>query len=178
VKKIKQLLRLLVFLFYRARFVLAFRSVGRNYFALGTVDIHPGGRIGMGSANWLEKSYTLSSVGGKLVIGDHNYFNRNVKIVCYESVSIGDNCLIGDSVHIYDQDHNFADIHTLIRTQGYLTKPVKIGNNVWLGAKVTVLKGVTIGDGAIIGANALVAKDVPPNAIAVGNPATIVRMRT
>jgi len=178
VKKFKQLARWLIFLSYRIRFYGAFRSSGRSYCARGTVDIHPGGTITLGPANWLERGYTLSAVGGKITLGSNCYFNRNVKIVCYEAIELGNDCLIGDSVHIYDQDHNFTDLRTPIRTQGYVTKPVKIGNNVWIGAKATVLKGVVIGDGAIIGANALVVKDVPANAIAVGNPAVIVRMRS
>lgn len=50
-------------------------------------------------------------------------------------------------------------------------------NNVWIGAKATILKGVTFGDGAIVGANAVVTKDVPLNAIVVGNPAAIIKVR-
>ena len=177
-RRIKQLVRLAIFLFYRFRFIPAFKPGGRNYFALGTVDIHPGGLVHMGQANWFEKGYTLAAVGGRITLGNNNYFNRNVKIVCYDSVEMGNDCLMGDSVHIYDQDHNFSDINAVICSQGYTTKPVKIGNNVWIGAKATILKGVTIGDGAIVGANALVNKDVPANSIVVGNPATIVKMRS
>jgi acetyltransferase-like isoleucine patch superfamily enzyme len=178
VKKLKHLLRFAVFVMYYVRFYSVFKPRGRSYFAWGTINIHPGGRLEMGSSNWFEKGFTLAVVGGTLSVGNNVYFNRNVKVVCYESVEIGDDCLLGDAVHIYDQDHNFADFHAPIRTQGYMTKPVKIGNNVWIGAKVTILKGVTIGNGAIVGANSLVAKDVPPNAIVVGNPAAIVRMRS
>jgi maltose O-acetyltransferase len=58
-----------------------------------------------------------------------------------------------------------------------VTKPIKIGNNVWIGAKATILKGVTIGDGAIIGANAVVTKDLLANGVAVGNPAKVIKMR-
>ncbi len=172
------ILRFGIFLFYRLLFASSFKAVGRNYFALGTMDIHPLGRIEMGHANWLERGFTLASVGGKIVMGSNIYCNRNVKIVCYESIEIGNDCLIGDSVHIYDQDHNFSDLNVPIHKQGYTTKPIKIGHNVWIGAKATILKGVTIGDGAIIGANSLVAKDIPPNAIVVGNPANIIKMRS
>ncbi len=55
--------------------------------------------------------------------------------------------------------------------------PIIIGNDVWIGTGVTILSGVTIGDGAVIGANAVVSKDVPPYAIAVGNPARVVKYR-
>ena len=62
--------------------------------------------------------------------------------------------------------------------QGAIVAPVRIGSNVWLGAKVTVVKGVSIGDNAIVGANAVVTRDIPPNAIAVGVPARVIRSRT
>jgi acetyltransferase-like isoleucine patch superfamily enzyme len=178
VKKIKIILRFGVFLFYRLLFASSFKAAGRNYFALGTIHIHPSGRIEMGNANWLERGFTLASVGGKIVMGSNIYCNRNVKLVSYESIEIGNDCLLGDSVHVYDQDHNFSDLNVVIHKQGYTTKPVKIGNNVWIGAKATILKGVTIGDGAIIGANALVARDIPPNAIVVGNPARVIKIRS
>jgi maltose O-acetyltransferase len=53
--------------------------------------------------------------------------------------------------------------------------PVKIGNNVFIGANATILPGVTIGDNAVVGAGSVVAKDVPANAVATGNPARVVR---
>ncbi len=65
-----------------------------------------------------------------------------------------------------------------MRLQGEDVAPVRIGNSVWLGAKVTVLKGVSIGDGAIVGANAVVSSDLPPGAVAVGVPARVMRIRS
>lgn len=61
--------------------------------------------------------------------------------------------------------------------QGETSKSVIIGNNVWIGAKATILLGITIGDNAIIGANSLVNKDVPEGAIVGGVPAKVIRMR-
>ena len=90
---------------------------------------------------------------------------------------IGDDCLLAEMVSIRDHDHNFARLDVPIRQQGATCAPVKIGRDVWLGAKVTVLKGVSIGDGAIIGANSVVTRDVPPRAIAVGSPARVIKMR-
>jgi len=60
-------------------------------------------------------------------------------------------------------------------TYGGTAKPIVIENNVWIGFKATILKGVKIGAGAIIGAHACVTTDIPPNSIAVGNPAKVIR---
>lgn len=151
-------------------------ATGRNYLGCGEVNISSSGRFVCGHSNVIQKGFNIE-VSGELKIGDRNYFNRNLSIVCFEKIEIGNDCLIADSVHIYDHDHRTEDPNKLTREQGYSTKPVIVGNNVWLSDRVTILKGVTIGDGAIIGAGAVVAKDIPANAVAVGVPARIVRIR-
>ena len=65
----------------------------------------------------------------------------------------------------------------LIREQEHITEKVKIGNDVWIGANCTILKGVAINDGAVIGAGSVVVNDIPEYAIAVGNPAIVKKYR-
>lgn len=149
----------------------------KNYCSRGDWRSSDGGSVKMGRDNVFDRGFDFEIKGGVLNIGNGNYFNRNVKIVCFEQITIGDDCLIADSVHFYDHNHSLSDLSKPIRSQGYSTKPIKVGNNVWIGAKATVLKGVTIGDNAVVGANAVVTRDVPANAIAVGNPASVVKMR-
>jgi len=162
------------FLLLRMIYFSRLKAPEKNYFGSGRFLLK--GVFELGRGNVLENGVDIE-IKGVLKIGSRNYFNRNFKMVCYEKIEIGDDCLIADSVHIYDHDHRFADLQRHIKEQGYIAKSVKIGSNVWIGAKVTILKGVIIGDGAIIGANAVVNKDVPSNAIAAGNPARIVKMR-
>jgi maltose O-acetyltransferase len=107
-------------------------------------------------------------------IGDDNWFNNNVTIVANERIMVGDNCQIGDQVAIYDCDFHEISPATRNRSPGP-TQPVVIGNNVWLGSRVMVLKGVTIGDNSVIGAMSLVTKSIPENCIAAGNPAKVIR---
>ena len=133
----------------------------------------------LGSNNFWDCGYDIGvRKSGKLTIGDHVYFSQRVKIVCHNSIEIGDDCIIAHDVHFYDHDHNFDDRNTPIRLQGLKSAPIKLGRNVWIGAKATILKGVMIGEGAVVGAGAVVTKDIPAFAIAGGVPAKVIKMRT
>lgn len=114
---------------------------------------------------------------GEIEVGRGTIFGHHCTIASQESIVIGEDCLIAEMVSIRDHDHCFDRLDVPIREQGATVAPVRIGRNVWLGAKVTVGKGVTIGDNAVIGANAVVTRDVPANAVAVGIPARVIRMR-
>lgn len=171
----QKILWLLKFAALRACSGRRLKAGGRNYFARGSLQIKDGS-LALGQLNVFTDGFDIE-VKGALSIGTKNYFNKNVKIVCLEKITIGDNNIIADSVHFYDHDHNFADAGRPVREQGYVTRPITVGDNVWIGAKATILKGVTIGHGAIIGASAVVTKDVPANAIVVGNPGRILKIR-
>lgn len=110
----------------------------------------------------------------KITIGNNVYINANCHFL--GEIFIGDHVQIGPQTIIWGRDHKIRK-NDLIKNQGHVNKPVKIGNDVWLGARVTVLKGVNIGEGAVIGAGAVVTKDIPPYAIAVGNPARVIKYR-
>lgn len=87
-------------------------------------------------------------------------------------VIIGDNVMMGPEVYIYTQNHRFDRLDKPMNEQGYFdSEPVIIGNDVWIGSRVTILPGVKVGDGSIIGASAVVTKDVEPYSIVAGNPA-------
>lgn len=106
---------------------------------------------------------------GKLNLGS-GFFNSNVKIRCKHSITIGKNVAISHDVTIMD-----SDAHS-IGYEGYqMTKPVIIGDNVWIGSGAMILKGVKIGDGAIVAAGAVVTKDVPPMSTVAGSPAKIIK---
>lgn len=113
----------------------------------------------------------------KLEIGEKTFFNKYTSIVALESISIGENCLFGENVKIYDNNHKIDIFNGVIKTNHYefSTSPVKIGNNVWLATNVTVLKGVTIGDNVVIGAGCVIHKDVPANSVIVNKQELILR---
>ena len=107
-------------------------------------------------------------------IGHNNTFSNNVAIVANESVCIGDWCLMGDQVAVFDSD--FHEVDAGARHKGIgRSKAVVIEDNVWLGSRVLVLKGVTIGENSVIAAMSVVTRSVPANTVAAGNPARVLR---
>ena len=119
--------------------------------------------------------YVMLYAKGELRIGKRFGINRYSRIVAHESIEIGDHVTIGQMVSILDHDHNYKITTGQLHLDGYKTAPIKIGNNIWIGDKCTILKGVTIGDNVVIGANTLVHKDVPSNVVIGGNPFKILK---
>jgi acetyltransferase-like isoleucine patch superfamily enzyme len=107
---------------------------------------------------------------GELTIGDRVFINQGTTIVAYKSISIGDDCRIGDYVGIYDTDHHPVEEGAEVRLA-----PVVVGRNVWIARGAIVLPGVSIGDHAVVGAGAVVSTDVPARTLVAGNPARVVR---
>ncbi|WP_225901172.1 acyltransferase [[Leptolyngbya] sp. PCC 7376] len=112
----------------------------------------------------------------KLMIGARTYINRNTFLDAAKLLKIGQDCGVGPGCYITDHDHGLNPNLTPLE-QELICKPTVIGDRVWIGANVTILKGITIGDGAVIGAGSVVTKDIPAQAIAVGNPAKVIRMK-
>ncbi|MFT4736057.1 MAG: acetyltransferase-like isoleucine patch superfamily enzyme [Cyclobacteriaceae bacterium] len=106
----------------------------------------------------------------EILIGKNTTVGFHTFIFSSEHISIGDNCLIAPFVYVVDSDHTI-DVGTLINQQANSTKPIKIGNDVWLGTGCKILKGVTIGNGAVVAAGAVVTSDIGPNEIFGGIPA-------
>ncbi len=109
---------------------------------------------------------------GKIAIGKYCLICPGVRISSADAITIADNCMLAGSVFITDCDwHGTYDRLTTIGR----TAPVHIEENVWLGDRVTVCKGVTIGENSIIGTGSVVVRNIPPNVIAAGNPAQVVK---
>ncbi len=109
--------------------------------------------------------------GLNIKIGKNVFINSGCCFQDQGGIEIGDNALIGQQVVIATLNH---DINPAKR-QNMLPSLVKIGNDVWIGAKATILSGVTIGNGAIVAAGAVVTKDVPENTVVAGVPAKIIK---
>lgn len=106
---------------------------------------------------------------GKINVGNNVFFNKYISINCHAAVSIGNDCLFGENVKIYDHNHKFRDKTKPIADQGYTYGVISIGNNCWIASNVVILKGVNIGDNVVIGANCVVATNIPADTIVKSN---------
>jgi maltose O-acetyltransferase len=118
--------------------------------------------------------------GNNIYFGNNCEVNMNCIFLDDNKIIIGDNALIGPNVQIYTAFHpmNASDRIGEIINSDFIfcktqTKPVIIGNNVWIGGGVIILPGITIGDNVVIGAGSVVTKNIPSNKIAFGNPCKI-----
>jgi serine acetyltransferase len=132
------------------------------------------GKVRIGARVVIDRYADITVKYGNLRIGDDTYLGQFSVVCAQDSIEIGRDCLIAEHVTIRDQDHIFLG-QKPTRASGFVTAPIRIGDNVWLGAKVTVLKGITIGDNSVIGANSVVSRNIPANSVAVGNPARVIR---
>lgn len=114
--------------------------------------------------------------GFNITIGNNFYANFDCILLDGGRIEIGDNVLFGPRVGIFTANHAIDAVERAMG--GCYAKPVKIGNNVWLGAGVIVNQGVTIGDNTVIGSGSVVTKDIPGNVVAAGVPCKIIRSIT
>lgn len=111
--------------------------------------------------------------GYNIFAGERLFMNFGCVVLDCAKVEIGDRVLIGPGVHIYAAAH---PLDPSLRCDGLeLAKPVRIGNDVWIGGHAVVCPGVQIGDNVVIGAGSVVTRDVPPGVIAAGNPCRVLR---
>jgi len=136
----------------------------------------------------------LKIVGkGKIYIGD-NCRLKNVVLKCHGLVKIGNRCYLNQTTIVSKLDVDIGafsilsdayivdtDFHNLYPVERHkpitkkATRKVKIGSNVWIGDNGAILKGSTIGDNTAIGSNSVVRGYIPPNCVAIGNPAKVVK---
>ena len=115
-----------------------------------------------------------SNFGGMNVHFGHNiYANFNLTLVDDTYIYVGSYTMFGPNVTVATAAHPISPEH---RRQDYqYNLPVRIGENCWIGAGVTILPGITIGDNSVIGAGSVVTRDIPENVVAVGNPCRVMR---
>ena len=126
--------------------------------------------------NSIDKSFGLfppfyTDYGQNITVGKNVFINSGCCFQDQGGIEIGDNVLIGQQVVLATLNHDLMPE----KRANMSPAPIKIGNDVWIGAHATILAGVTIGNGAVIAAGAVVTKDVPANTVVGGVPAKIIK---
>lgn len=133
------------------------------------VELHNSPNLTIGNYLKCRSNCSLLINGGTLIIGHDCFMNRNVSITCLDNIEIGNYVQIGNNTVVVDHNHDYK------KGEGFTCKKVIINDNVWIGANCVILPGVTLGKGAVIAAGSVVNKNIPPYALAGGNPAKIIK---
>ncbi len=136
------------------------------------------GRIEIGENTIFQQHcwLTLDLDRGRIAIGANCFINLGVMMAAQNEITVGDWTMVGNGSFIGDAAHRFDDPDTPVALQGFTSKgPTHIGQNVWLGVNCVVTSGVSIGDRCVIGAGSVVTRDIPPDTIAAGAPARVIR---
>jgi len=154
-------------------------TYGKSFYAGPFTQICAGdnGNIIIGKHSTVEQGAILDSFGGSITIGDYTSINPYCILYGHGGLKIGNNVAIATHCVFIPANHNFDSFDTPIKDQGLNCNGIIIEDNVWFGAHCTILDGVTVHSGAIIGAGAVVSHDIPTNAVAVGVPARVIKIR-
>ena len=109
---------------------------------------------------------------GRLELGPAAFVGHGCTVAARSSVKVGAGTFLAELVSIRDHDHTVGEPPS---SGAMSIEPVVVGSDVWIGAKVTVLRGARIGDGCVVGANAVVRGEIPSRSVCVGMPARVVR---
>ena len=134
-----------------------------------------GDNVKVGAYSLVSCTSHLSKYGVGLTIGNNSAFGRFTEFGAAGGIEIGNDVIAGSYISFHSENHNFSDSSLLIREQGVTSKGIKIGNNVWIGAKATFLDGAIIGNNCVVAAGAVVNGVFPNNVVIGGIPAKILK---
>ena len=156
-------------------------TIGANTFIGSNIATYWPHKLQIGSNCLLEEGVFFKydgiySVGKAITIGERCFIGRFTEFNIKLNINIGNDCLIASNTKFVDHDHgmNRADIMSV---QDCDSQAISIGNDVWIGANVVLLKGVTIGDGAVVAAGSVVTKSIPEFEVWGGVPARKISQR-
>lgn len=155
------------------RFVAGFRegAVSRPDLGRSMLKISGGGRLVCPSKPAVLGPCSILTIEGTFEMGN-SYFNSHCRVVCGESIRIGDGCTIAWGVELLDDNRHLLEIDG---TRQPRTKPIVIEDDVWIGRGASIMKGVTIHSGSVVAADSVVVSDVPPGTLVAGHPAEVIR---
>lgn len=144
---------------------------------LSTEGIILGDNASIGKYSIIRGSGSLKKIGKGLKVGINFGCGDFCFFGCTGGITIGDNVILGQNVRFHSSNHNFDRSELPIKEQGINYKGIKIEDDCWIGAGVTILDGVKIGKGCVIAANSVVTKDIESLSIVGGIPAKVINLR-
>lgn len=148
-------MKLMMLFKFRGRVRIGFTG---SLCGIPTVEVDRKSKVEISPHCRIEKSYIAAVAGGRVMVG--------------EKSSLGKNCSLAPNICIYDHDHNFGNNG---KERGFKIGKVQIGDNVWLGAGVIILRDTQIGDNCVVGAGTVVKEIIPPDSIVTGNRDLIIK---
>lgn len=165
-------------------------KLGKEFIAYGLpiIEIAKGSKITIGervvfcslsknTALGVSKPIIIRTMNSNATVEIGNDVGLSGTTICAMiRISIGNNCLFGSDVTVFDNDfHPIEPNNRRYSKSGIAASPVKINDNVFIGTKVIIMKGVTIGENSVIGAGSVVVSNIPANMIAAGNPCKVLK---
>ncbi|WP_411826052.1 acyltransferase [Luteolibacter sp. AS25] len=152
-------------------------NIGRGT-VLGPAGIVWPKNISIGEMSTLEDfiDFRIShpfSENNKIIIGDRVFIGRCSEFNCGTNITIGNDVMIASKCSFFDVSHDTEGVN--LYNENTISKPITVGNNVWIGTGTIILLGVEIGDNSVIGAGSVIRRSVPPNEIWAGVPAEFIR---
>ncbi|MBV9168405.1 MAG: acyltransferase [Solirubrobacterales bacterium] len=141
------------------------------------IEIGRTATVALGRWCWIGQGTKIRAHEGSVSIGAKSVLGQECTVSAYQRVEIGRECIIADRVMLIDFDHSVVEVERPIRLQGIYKRDVRVGHNVWIGYGASILRGVSIGSNCVVGTGAVVTVSLPENAVAVGVPARVIRMR-
>jgi len=135
------------------------------------------GRLSLGPWCWIGDDNKLRAHEGHLRLGPKVVMGRDNVVNTYLDIEIGEHALLGDWIYVCDFDHRHDRLDVPISHQGLVKTPTRIGADVWVGEKASILRGADIGTGSVVASQSLVKGPIPPFSIVVGTPARVLRSR-
>lgn len=134
-----------------------------------------GNNAKIGAFSTLTSTSHFSKYGKGLQMGDNSAIGDFTHFGAAGGIEIGNDVIMGSYISFHSENHNFSDPTRLIREQGVSSRGIKIGNNIWVGAKVTFLDGCVVADNCVVAAGAVVNGVYPENSIIGGVPAKVIK---
>ena len=177
IKYIKSLIRIIMLkLKFGERIKLKLNNIKSLYIGKSVrITINKGYELCFGENVYIDDFCRLESLKGDIYIGNNTFLNTNCNIISLAGIHIGNGCLFGSNIGVYDHDHRYDMKDLPIIKQGYTMKKIKIEDNVWIGSNCTITKGVNIKNTIIVAANSVVTKNLEVLGVYGGVPSKLIK---